>query len=512
MANAAALGVLILGVMWTSQIRDGLIEARAGILHSEAVLLRNVLQATVDPELQALNPDEVANFMREMRLPPDARVRVFDALGEPMTRADTNALATEIHSEPLPPVASRRGLLQRARDAVSSGEPRIDPQEQLHDEVMEVLADERPVGEDELRYTLREDADGELVISVALPVRIVQQIAGVVVAETLDFDDVLAREREAKLPFIIVAVAVTLISSIALTAFIARPVRILARAAERVRELGPRRARIPDLSKRNDEIGDLSVTLAQMTEALSARIETIERFAADVSHELKNPLTSIRSALETLPVATDEEKRERLIAVVQHDVRRIDRLITDISNASRLDAEIARAAARQLDLRAAVSDIVALYHVVDGDDAPAVVFEDDTDDAPLMVSVIDGPFGQVLRNLIDNARSFSPAGGSVRVRLEGRYDDQGKPCAAVVVDDDGPGVPPENVERIFARFYTDRSGRASFGDHSGLGLAIVRQIVEAAGGRVWAENRERPDGSGEIAGARFVVCLPLQWR
>ncbi|KAK0350597.1 hypothetical protein LTR94_028381, partial [Friedmanniomyces endolithicus] len=224
-------------------------------------------------------------------------------------------------------------------------------------------------------------------------------------------------------------------------------------------------------------------------------MDAIERFAADVSHEIKNPLTSIRSALETLPLVKTDEQRARLTNLLQQDVRRLDRLITDISNASRLDAELSRDRPRAIDLKELLGDIIGVYEAGQKPGEPPVRFVLSADSARVVGR--DIPLGQVFRNLIDNARSFSPAGGSVRVLLEEIEGDLG---VRIRVEDQGPGLPPDNLETVFERFYTSRPKGTAFGGNSGLGLSIVRQIVEAHGGRVWAENMSGPDGA--VLGAR----------
>jgi len=241
-----------------------------------------------------------------------------------------------------------------------------------------------------------------------------------------------------------------------------------------------------------------------MTETLSDRMDAIEAFAADVSHEIKNPLTSIRSALETLPLVKTPAQREKLTSLLQQDVRRLDRLITDISNASRLDAELNRDRPRAIDLTQLLTEIVGVYEAGLKPGEAHVTFKAPTGDH-IRIMGRDGPLGQVFRNLIDNARSFSPPGGSVRLTL-GRDDIDPDRSVRVQIDDDGPGIPPENLETVFERFYTARPRGTAFGANSGLGLSIVRQIVEAHGGRVRAANRADEDGG--VAGARFEVALP----
>jgi two-component system sensor histidine kinase ChvG len=238
-----------------------------------------------------------------------------------------------------------------------------------------------------------------------------------------------------------------------------------------------------------------------MTGALSERMDAIEAFAADVAHEIRNPLTSIRSAVETLDLVSDEKARLRLLGILKQDVQRLDRLVTDISNASRLDAELSREQPRPVDLDKLVGELISLSADLRREHEAKVTYRG-PEERPVYVSGREGPLGQVFRNLIDNAKSFSPPEGSVRVglRLEGSE-------VVVTVEDDGPGIPPENLETVFERFYTSRPKGAAFGGNSGLGLSIVRQIVEAHGGRSWAENRL--DEAGQVLGARFQVALPL---
>jgi two-component system sensor histidine kinase ChvG len=287
-------------------------------------------------------------------------------------------------------------------------------------------------------------------------------------------------------------------------------VRRLAAAAERVRHRDGRgRAEIPDFTERADEIGHRSGALREMTGALYQRIEAIERFAADVAHELKNPLTSLRSAVETLPLAKSAESRERLVSVIQHDVRRLDRLITDISDASRLDAELQRQDSEPVDISALLEAVGELQNQIARDDCVKVTLTLPTEKRRrdrMFVFGHDSRLAQVITNLIENARSFSPHGGEVRVvarPVQGETE--------ITVDDDGPGIQPDALARIFERFYTDRPEQG-FGQNSGLGLSMSKQIVEAHGGRIWAENRHgKPAAPGEdppVIGARFVVRLP----
>jgi two-component system, OmpR family, sensor histidine kinase ChvG len=323
-----------------------------------------------------------------------------------------------------------------------------------------------------------------------------------------DIDAVIASERVAIFQVFAVAALVMTLLSVLLANAIGEPLRKLSEAAVRVRRRVKSRQEIPDFTDRHDEIGQLSGALRDMTSALYARIDAIGSFAADVAHELKNPLTSLRSAVETLPLAKSEPARARLLAVIEHDVRRLDRLITDISDASRLDAELARGETSPVDMLRLVETVVGMQNeVIRGDQARISLL---TRPGPpshpgWLVQGHDGRIGQVLVNILDNARSFSPPGHEVRVELS---RDAGH--ITVIIDDDGPGIPEHALERIFERFYTDRPDHG-FGQNSGLGLSISRQIIEAHGGVISASNRSRSvgsDGEVKLDGARFTIRLP----
>jgi two-component system sensor histidine kinase ChvG len=323
-----------------------------------------------------------------------------------------------------------------------------------------------------------------------------------------EIDDAVEFERLVVLGVFGMAAAVMVVLSMLLARSIGGPVRRLASAAEHVRRRTRSRVEIPDFTTRSDEIGHLSGAIRDMTDALYSRIEAIESFAADVSHELKNPLTSLRSAVETLPLVKTADSRDRLLAIIQHDVRRLDRLISDISDASRLDAEMQRQEAAPIDLQQLLSAVLKIANEVPRDDGVKIVFSTArTPGAPerFIVPGHDSRLGQVIDNLVENARSFSPPGGTVRVscrRLKSEVE--------IAVEDEGPGIRPDAIERIFERFYTDRPEQG-FGQNSGLGLSISRQIIEGHGGRIWAENRmarPRPGAEPEVKGARFVVRLP----
>ncbi|MHA6287732.1 sensor histidine kinase [Maricaulis sp. CAU 1757] len=506
-ANTLALGLLVVGMLALTETRRGLVNAKLDSLRAQGELIANVLAegATDGAPTPQLRKGDARAILRQLYVPEESRVLVFG--DDRAMVADSHLLADVFETTPLPPPGEpgpdigRRArslptqLLDGLATMLRSPEERAAMERALVEEVDEALTGRVVAG-------VRRDEDGARVVSVSIPIRPVRSVVGAVTIESYDLDALIEAERRALLPFILIAGLVTVASSLALTVFIARPIRRLARAAREARRAGGRRVAMPDLGNRNDEIGELGTALSGMTEALYDRLDAIESFAADVAHELKNPLTSIRSAVEVLPLAKDTERRDRLLAVISTDVRRLDRLITDISRASRLDAELAREDVGRFDLAQLLAELVDAYGELERDGVP-VRIERRVRNAHVMGR--EGPIGQVFRNLLDNAMTFSPQDGEIRVTLE-RGQRHGKPVLVILVEDDGPGIPPENLETVFQRFYTERPRGTAFGTHSGLGLAIARQIVSAHGGTIRAENRK--DNKGDIGGARFVVELP----
>jgi two-component system sensor histidine kinase ChvG len=340
-----------------------------------------------------------------------------------------------------------------------------------------------------------------------VPVQRFRAVRGALMLSTqgADIDDMVEAERLAIVKVFFVAAGVMVVLSMLLAGTIAGPVRRLADGAERVRRRIRSRVEIPDFTGRRDEIGELSGAIRDMTNALYSRIEAIESFAADVAHELRNPLTSLRSAVETLPLAKTDQGRQRLLAVIEHDVKRLDRLISDISDASRLDAELQRQEAAPVDLAKLLDALVKAANEIRTDDVNVTLTFEGSALSNFKVAGHDSRLGQVVSNLVDNARSFSPPGGTVRITCRRLKDE-----VEILVDDDGPGIRPEALDKIFERFYTDRPEHG-FGQNSGLGLSISKQIIEAHGGKIRVENRTSvATGHGEprVLGARFVVRLP----
>jgi len=540
--NLAGLAVLVIGILYLNTFRDGLIDARVESLMTQGEIIAGAIAASatvetdsisIDPEklleLQAgestgpstdqldnldfpINPERVAPVLRRLISPTRTRARIYDR--------DANLLLDSRH------LYSRGQILRYDLPPVEEEEP--DFLERVQKFIFDFFRNtdlpiykEQPGGNGAAfpevvkaltgspSTIVRISEKGEQIVSVAVPIQRFRAVLGVLLLSTEggDIDKIVSAERKAILRVFGIAALVTAILSLLLASTIATPLRRLSAAAVRVRRGVKNREEIPDFSDRQDEIGNLSLAVRDMTNALYARIEAIESFAADVSHELKNPLTSLRSAVETLPLARNDASRSRLMEVIQHDVRRLDRLITDISDASRLDAELAREDAARVDLKKFLTDLVGVSREA-SHHKKAVELELKVAKLPqgakgYTVAGHDLRLGQVVTNLIENARSFVPDDhGRIVISLErsGKFN-------IVTVEDNGPGIRAEKIDRIFERFYTDRPASEAFGQNSGLGLSISRQIVEAHGGTLTAENipGTKP---GELKGARFVVTLP----
>ena len=345
------------------------------------------------------------------------------------------------------------------------------------------------------------------VVAVAIPIERGKQKLGAAFLTTKggEIDELILKERLSILRVALICFFVIVGISLVLAASIATPLRSIANAAERIQKNLSIRGELPDFPGRMDEIGKLSKTLRAMNEALYKRIERSERFAADVAHELKNPLTSVRSAAETLPLVRTTEDRAHLIGTIQSDVKRLTRLIDDISKATRVEAEMALTEARPVDLAdllETVADVANSKVLQTGQSVAVDLAPTSLPQRAYHVAGHDLRLGQVFHNLIDNALSFSPVEGKVKVKAH-----RSRTSIVVEVEDEGPGIPPNNLERIFERFYTDRPGADNFGKNSGLGLSITRDIVLAHGGQIWAENCSS-DQAGGTSGARFTVRLP----
>jgi len=513
LTNLAALSVLIAGMFAITENRRGLVDAKVDSLSAQAEIIANIITETAvyggspGPEMDRNAAREVLRRLQGLYVPDETRALIH-APG-PVRIADSDLIAGDVDQMPLAPIGNepaapaalleslQRGVREGLSQVLLSADERAALDRSLADEVRAAFETGEP------QSGVRRDPDGGRVVSVTIPIQLIQAVVGTVTYESYDLDSLIQAEREDILPFALVASLAIFFVAAGLTVNIAWPVRRLAQAAREVRLAGGRRVPFPDMKGRADEIGDMGRAFGQMTDALYDRLDAIEAFAADVSHEIKNPLTSIRSAAEILPLAKDDEKRNRLISVIQHDVKRLDRLITDISNASRLDAELARETLERIDLVTLLTDLAAL-HADPDDDTPRIIVE--AEPGRFHVRGHESPLSRVFINLMENALTFSPEDGVVRVTISRA----GAHMHAVMIDDEGPGIPPDSLETIFERFYTQRPKGAAFGGHSGLGLAIARQIVTAHGGIITATNRTAPDQS--VTGARFIVTLPASSR
>jgi two-component system sensor histidine kinase ChvG len=529
--NLIGLVALLYGILYLNQFQAGLIDARVQSLMVQGEILARAIAGTATVESDVIqldaqsgraeadddampkegsfyiNPAKTAPIVRRLLQTASLRARIYDNSG--LLLLDTRFLYAYNKALAAQKNALRvRNILTSAwefvrRHFTSASLPRYvehgATQGKSYPEVAQALS-----GADKPVAVVRIDDNEELIVSVAVPVKRQGQLVGALLLSTFggDIDDVLRAERMGIFRVFLVAAAVMVFLSLLLARTIAGPLKKLSEAAVRVRQGIRRREQIPDFTNRSDEVGHLSGALREMTRALYTRIEAIERFAADVAHELKNPLTSLKSAIDTLPVVKNEEDRKRLLAIINDDVRRLDRLISDISAASRLDAELQRQNEAVVDLKDLLFTVVSFYDDMRSEKTARVHFSAKAEAKPNAYHLMghESRLSQVFSNLIDNALSFSPPDTEVQITLERKGE-----RLMVTVDDCGPGISAEPAERIFERFFTDRPEQ-DFGTHSGLGLSITKQIVEAHRGTITASNRT--DEGGKVLGARFVVALP----
>ena len=515
--NIVPVALLTLGAVYLSDYEDELIDAElASLLVQGEMVAAGIGEVAVvggESTVNRLDADAARQLLARLVRPTGVRARLFGETGDLLGDSDFLSEAGRIHSVPLPPPESPAvaevPLTDRLSDWIARQLSRADrfpeyverPAPSVRD-FPEVASALRGFNASAVRIA----SDGRLILSAAVPVLRYKQVLGALIL-TRDNRAIAASLRQVRYDMLTIAAAalgITVLLSLYLAGTITQPIVRLARAADEVRLARESRPEIPDLGKRGDEIGDLNDALRSMTDALWQRINTIESFAADVAHELKNPLTSLRSAIEMAARPDlDAERRAKLMAIVMDDINRLNRLISDISDASRLDAELMRGEVKPVDIHGLLADMVGHYANSAARKAGVEIDFRVATTPPFAAHGHDGRYGQVFRNVIDNALSFCPAGSRIVVELA--REPRGGPFV-VTIDDEGPGIPQENLESIFQRFYSERPSE-HFGQHSGLGLSICRQIMETYGGSIAASNRRAPDG--KVLGARFTVRIPV---
>jgi two-component system, OmpR family, sensor histidine kinase ChvG len=518
--NVLALGLLGFGLLYLGEYEQSLVAAQVDALRTQGQIFAAALGegAVIDSlgEGETLIPELGRQMMRRLVEPTHTRARLFDSEGKLI--ADSRVLRGPggvVQIKELPPPGEENGPLRRAAawlyDTIMSvlpGQQHYPPYREPLTQTAANYAEFQRALAGDISDAVRSDSGG-LVLSAAVPVQRYKQVLGAVLlsSDSSEIEQAVRSVRFQILKVFCIALGVTVLLSIYLAGTIARPIRRLAAAAERVRRGHGRQVLIPDFTRRGDEIGDLSGALREMTSALWRRIDAIEHFAADVAHEIKNPLTSLRSAVETAARVKDPEQQRKLLAVVLEDVQRLDRLITDISDASRLDAELSRVELEPVMIGPMLETLVDVHQSTAGEEAPRLLLSlpgpVGTPQGDLPALGVEGRLVQVFRNLIVNAMSFSPPGAAIHIGARHEGD-----AVAVAIEDHGPGIPENKLEAIFERFYSERPPGEKFGTHSGLGLSISKQIIEAHRGTIRAENRRDVDGS--VVGARFVVRLPVK--
>jgi two-component system sensor histidine kinase ChvG len=523
LVNALPLALLVAALLYLDQYQNGLLQAEVLALREQARIYAGALGESAVRTSDADNPKIIPEIARPLlhRLTeptPDAQAKLYAPDGTVIADSRLREGAGgAVANEPLPPPVDHNWLISLvggAYDAVlgllphraarplvvdlAPGGPGLEWQPDVKEELRLDNSDQSH----ETPPYIRRTVDNRLLVTVAEPVERDRHTVGIILLtrEAREVDSSLFTVRVSILALFGLALALTVLLSWYLSLTIARPILRLAGAAADMREGKGRAGNVPrPLLHRRDEVGALAAALSETATALWHRMDAIEQFAADVAHEIKNPLSSIRSAIETLRRIEDPQQQKRLLAIIGEDVVRLDRLISDISDASRLDAEMSRVATEPVDVAPILATLAEIYDATRKEGAARVVL--DAPPSGLVVQAVEDRLVQVLRNLITNALSFSPPGG--RVGLSAR---ETSGVVEICVEDNGPGIPEAKLEHVFDRFYSERPKGEHFGQHSGLGLSISKQIVEALRGRISAENRR--DIFGKIIGARFVVRLP----
>lgn len=516
--NVLPLAILIGGLMYLDVYRESLIEAEAAKLATNGQIFSGALgEGAVRGSLAGtpwLDPEASRMLVRRLVEPAGSRARVFVATGDLVADSRTlMGLRAMVRIEELPP-PRRGGVFVNAvvdfydwlAELVDTGHEYPLYREAIPQHASDYTEVVRALAGDKAK-AVRLDEHGRLVVSVSIPVQRYKKVVGALLLSSAsgEIEKNLREVRIRSLQVFTVVLALTILLSLYLARTIVRPIMRLAHAAERVRRGMRRETEIPDFSARQDEIGDLSGALRDMTEALWRRMDAIEGFAADVAHEIKNPLSSLRSAVETAARVEDPKRQRQLMSIILEDVQRLDRLISDISHASRLDAQLSRREWSDVDVAQLLAALVAVHEATarfgaDGTATRIVLAAPES--ARLVVRGDEDQLVQVFRNIINNAMSFTPESSEISISAIRDGDE-----VVVSIDDQGPGISEADFESVFDRFYSSRPAAEKFGTHSGLGLSISKQIVEAHGGTIHAGNVIGDNGAP--SGARFTIRLPL---
>lgn len=504
--NLMALVLLAVGVLFMNPFRDSLALQRQLGMVRQAELIAAVYEAHLRPGSAGF---DFRTPLQDIELDPVLEVFVFDPTGQLLASRVGQGTGTLVTNPEQPTILT--DFLEGVWNVVTVlfRQGRTDRTETIDPADNARAAFEGARGGEVVTRVTR-NGEGSMYFTIATPIQVADELVGVVAitSNSQEIDRLVRYEREQVLQMFLLAVVLSISLSLMLASTISNPLSDLAAAAEVGRDrdsrrVAPSRVRIPDLAARPDEIGRLSVAMRGMVSALYDRIDANEQFAADVAHEIKNPLASLRSAIGSLRFVKKDDQKDKLLDVIEHDVRRLDRLVSDISNASRLDSELVKEEEEEFNLLKTLSNLCQYLSQQAGE--KGVDFIIDLPSDPITIHGLEARLAQVFVNLVTNAISFCEDGDAVRVWARRREN-----RVLIVVEDTGPGIPEQALTKVFKRFYSERP-QSEFGKHSGLGLAISKQIVEAHGGVIWAENI-RPtaaDPTSDPLGARFVVGLPV---
>ncbi|KAF0115841.1 MAG: two-component system OmpR family sensor histidine kinase ChvG [Hyphomonadaceae bacterium] len=496
----AGLMVLVIGALVFNELRSGLTQARVDTLRAQGMTIASVLgeAAVIGEPVPHLDKERARLVLRRLFREPNARMRLHSIDRELV--ADSNDLDDKIDVRELNPIGPSVPDIGKAASKVLEN-TRVLVQGEAGNSNKALLNEINSALQGVLTTTERFDENGDRVISVSVPIQRVRAVVGVLTLESSDVSLIINRERLALVPFILAAILINLLYAVTLAFLIARPLRRLSRAADEVSSGTRHTLSEQDLVLRPDEIGELAASLSSMTEVLQERIDANERFAADVAHEIKNPLASVRSATELLRGDLKAEQKDKLENMVTQDLGRIDRLLTDIANASRLDAELARVEPATISLSNLLSDIATAYSTTCHSRGVSINYECLPQNDKLMAKVREDAISRVIINLLENAVSFAPDNSNINISAKNLGSK-----LQIDVADEGGGIPDEALEIIFDRFYTHRTKEnACFGNHSGLGLSIAKQIIESHDGQISVANIYE---AGKKIGANFTIVLP----